>query len=331
MKQNLIEKYKELSATLNSDAINVIDIDDMPHKLGVSPKGYPMFFVVTSDNQFPAYNIEREFLSVQFDLPCTIVLENQNTEDNRFTIITLKNNDEELQFSFIEIFVLMLRKLMPHTSKKDLCIEIENLITIFSALSKPPKKKIQGLWTELLVIEQSNDPTTLLKYWHMQPNLKYDFSDGRDKIEVKSTSSEERLHRFSLDQLNPSANSRLLIASSIVRECGKSDTGFSIFDLYNRIIERVTDNELRLHCYTIIANTLGDTMHKAKHVFFDYTESVDSLAFFKHTDVPKILKENVPEFVSDIKFLSNLSHIKSVSYKTDNELLSSSKLFNAAI
>lgn len=331
MGNDIISKFRELSASANSEVVNVIDIDNLPHKLGLSSKGYPMFFVVTSENQFPTYNIEREFLSVQYDLPCTIVLENQDKKDNKFTIITLKNENMEIQDSFIEIFILMLYKLAPNTSKRNLSIELENLITIFSALTLPPKKKIQGLWAELLVIEQSSNPELMLSNWHTQPNSKYDFSNGRDKIEVKSTSSEERLHRFSLDQLNPSLNSQLLIASTVVRECAHSETGISVFELYNRIISRVSDNDLRLHCYTIIAETLGDSLPKAKKLFFDHVEASDSLAYFSSLSVPKIDKASVPNDVTDVKFMSNLTHIQPLTRAVNIGLIESSELFNSAI
>lgn len=329
MENSIIKRFRNISTTPNSDIINVIDIDNMPHKLGVSPQGFPMFFAVTSENNFPAYNIEREFLRVQYNLPCTIVLENQDKQDNRYTIITLKNHEEELQNSFIEIFILMLKKLMPNTTKKELSIEIENLITIFTALARPPKKKLQGLWAELLVIEQSKDPALLINCWHSQPNIKYDFSDGQDKIEVKSTSSEERLHRFSLDQLNPSQNSQLLIASSIVRECGKSESGLSVFDLYQKITELVSDNDLRLRCYTIIAETLGDSLVKSKKVYFDYTEASDSLRYYNCPDIPKIERETIPEAVSEVKFMSNLTHIPPVDGAL--EFIQNSPLFNSVV
>ena len=331
MENDIIKRFRELSASTTNEIVNVIDIDGLPHKLGLSSKGYPMFFVVTSENQFPTHNIEREFLSVQFDLPCTIVLENQNKKDNKFTIITLKNEDADLQNSFIEIFILMLLKLAPDTTKRNLSIELENLITIFSALSLPPKKKVQGLWAEMLVVEQSSNPDLMLANWHTQPNSKYDFSNGRDKIEVKSTSSEERLHRFSLDQLNPSANSQLLIASATVRECAESETGLSVFDLYNRIVERVAVNVLRLPCYTVIAETLGNSLPKAKKVYFDHVEASDSLAFFNALSVPKIDKSTVPKDVTEVKFMSNLTHISPVTRETNSELIVSSELFNSAL
>lgn len=134
-------------------------------------------------------------------------------------------------------------------------------------MKNPPKKKIQGLWAELLVIEQSTQPETLINAWHSSPSAKYDFTLGRDKIEVKSTSSEERIHKFSFDQLHPSANSRLLIASTIVRESGPAADGLSVKDLYDRIRQRVTAIDSQLRMYTIIAETIGSDLPKLENVF----------------------------------------------------------------
>ena len=84
MENDIIKRFRKITASANSEVVNVIDIDGLPHKLGLSAKGYPMFFVVTSENQFPTHNIEREFLSVQFDLPCTIVLEKRKYRFTKF-------------------------------------------------------------------------------------------------------------------------------------------------------------------------------------------------------------------------------------------------------
>lgn len=103
-----------------------------------------------------------------------------------YAIITLRSVEWALQSSFIDIVVLMLQKLQPVPSRKTLSVEVEKLITIFSALVNPPVKKIQGLWGELLVIEQSDYPEILINAWHSSPTAKYDFTMGRDKIEVKA-------------------------------------------------------------------------------------------------------------------------------------------------
>ena len=89
----------------------------------------------------------------------------------------------------------------------------------------------------MLLIEQSKNPTKIARAWHSQPNSKYDFNLGGEKIEVKSTQSENRIHHFSLDQLNPSPNSKLIICSVIVRESAQGENGFSVFDLYDKIIQ----------------------------------------------------------------------------------------------
>ena len=207
----------------------------------------------------------------------------------------------------------MLGKIPAIPSKRELAIEVENLISIFSALSKPPRKKVQGLWAELLVIERSLHPETLISAWHSQANAKYDFTMGRDKIEVKSTSGEERIHHFSLDQLNPSPNSRLLIASVIVRESAQGSGGMSVRDIYNKICTKVSANNARLKLYSIMAECIGSDLTKIDSIFFDYVEASDTLAFFDANQVPHVEKNSIQPFVSDVSFSSNLTHLIDIS------------------
>lgn len=313
------------------DKYNVIAIPGMTHKLGASAEGYPKFFVRTNSSPSTVQNIVREILSVEYSVPCQIKDNDGRTQNDVFSIITLRSSDKPLQSYFIEIFLLMLQKLPLEPSKRDLAIEVENLITIFSALVQPPKKKIQGLWSELLVIERSTSPGELIAAWHTTPTAKYDFTSGRDKIEVKSTSSEDRIHRFSLDQLNPGEHSNLLIASVLVRESGPAADGLSVKGLYQRICERVTDVDSQLKLYTIIANTIGSDIDKMESMYFDYTGACDGLAFFDYHDVPCIAKENVPSAVSEVKFASNLSGLTDVRTSDSGFCLSESSLYKSLI
>ena len=132
---------------------------------------------------------------------------------------------------------------------------------------------------------------------------------GQDKIEVKSTSSEERKHYFALDQVNPSANSRLLIASVIVRESAQCDGGLSVKSMYEKICSRVSSVDLRLKLYTTLATTISNDYKKWDDIAFDYVAASDSLAFYNIDDVPRILKSDIPEFVSEVKFCSDLTHL----------------------
>lgn len=319
------------SNSTDGDRFNVITIPDMSHKLGASVDGYPKFFVRTSGTNTNVQNVVREILSVEYNVPCKICDNGENFQDDRFAIITLRSLEHELQSYFIDIFVLMLKRHPSNPSSHELAIEIENLISIFSALVHPPKKKIQGLWAELFVIERSKSPETLIDAWHVSPSAKYDFTSGKDKIEVKSTSSEERVHRFALDQLNPGEHSNLLIASIIVRESGPAADGLSIKGLFLRICERVQDVNHQLKVYTIIANTMGNDLNKMDELFFDYSGAVDNLAFYDYHSVPCIAKENVPENVSEVKFASNLTGIKDLRDTELNSILTSSQLFKSLV
>lgn len=309
--RTIFNQFKELNRS-DESRVNVIDIPSLPHKLGMNSEGFPVFFIVTNTTPFNAQNIEREMLSVQYDMPCTLISDDDE-QNNAYSIITLRASEVSLQSYFIEIFLMMLGKIPAIPSKRELAIEVENLISIFSALSKPPRKKVQGLWAELLVIERSLHPETLISAWHSQANAKYDFTMGRDKIEVKSTSGEERIHHFSLDQLNPSPNSRLLIASVIVRESAQGSGGMSIRDIYNKICTKVSANNARLKLYSIMAECIGSDLTKIDSIFFDYVEASDTLAFFDANQVPHVEKNSIQPFVSDVSFSSNLTHLIDIS------------------
>lgn len=328
----LYSQFKDLlSKPVVGNRFNVISLAGMPHKLGTSVEGFPMFFVRTNSSSFNVQNVIRENLSVEYNVLCQIKDDDDNIKNDQFSIITLRSLEQVLQSYFIEIFTLMLRRLPLELSGRELAVEIENLISIFSALSKPPKKKIQGLWAELLVIDKSNKPETLIAAWHTTPVAKYDFISGRDKIEVKSTSSEQRIHRFALDQLNPGKNSNLIIASVIVRESGPAFDGISVKGLYQKICEHVPSINYQLKLFTIIADTVGSDIHKLDDIKFDYTGASDSLAFFDYRDIPSILKDNVPSKVSEVKFTSNLSGLIDIRDSANRYKIESSFLFKSII
>lgn len=325
----IINEFHSLESTTYKDnTYNVISLFDLPHKLGASKEHYPMFFISTNNTPNNIPNTIRELLSVEYDMECTVNEVNGNSILRKFAIITLRSSDKHLQSYFIEIFAMMLMKMPQQPSKQELSIEIERLVTIFSALTATPRKKIQGLWAELLVIEKSRNPQTLINAWHSIPSSKYDFTLGRDKIEVKSTSSEERIHRFSLDQLNPSPSSRLLIASITVRESGKNLNGLSVRDLYDRICNRLQNIETKIRLYTIIAQTLGNDISKIDSIFFDYITASDTLAFYDYQTIPRILKQDVPSNISEVRFICNITKIKDITALNSFEK-NDSQLFNS--
>ena len=294
--------------TTGKESYKVISLPGLQHKLGKSDEGFPKFFICVNESTSQVRNVVRELLTVEYNQKCRVESDSGFIE-NTYAIITLRSPEWILQSSFIDIVLLMLNKMQTLPSRKELAVEVENLITIFSAMEKTPVKKMQGLWGELLVIERSKYPELLVNAWHNSPNAKFDFTLGRDKIEVKTTSSESRIHKFSLDQLNPSPNSRLLIASITVRESGQGNGGKSVRNLFDSIYAKITGCKERLHLYEVMAETIGRDISKLDSVFFDYIGAVDSLCYYRAHDIPRIDKKNVPMGVTEVKFSSNLTDV----------------------
>jgi len=307
---NIFDIYNTIETPEINNKFNVITISGTNHKMGKSVEGFPMFFV-NSRGESNVPNINMEFLSVQYNQTCDII--ENNIECNIvFTIITLKSTEETLLKYFIDIFMLVLQKFDFQPSVKKISIEIENIITIFSAMHHIALKTIQGLWAELLIIYLAKDTDIILSAWHNNPNDKYDFSLGKEKLEVKSSTSYDRIHHFSMEQLNPTQNSELVIASTTVIETGKGTTGLSIIDLADKIIEKTHSIEMKLKLKTVIANTIGCDINKTSSVYFDLTTAVDKLAFFDYRSVPSIELNNVPIAVSNVNFSSSLEGIEEI-------------------
>jgi len=211
-------------------------------------------------------------------------------------------------------------------------VNIMNTDEMYTKLNVSSKRNsktaVRELWAELLVIERSLQPETLINAWRNNPNARYDFMFGRDSIDVKSTSSFEREHLFSPGRLNLPPNSRLLIASVCVMEVSKECGGVSVRGLYDKICSKVSDIKTMMKLNSIVAGIVGCDKCFADGVFFDYVTASSTLAFFDSTDVPQISKASIPDFVSDVWFTCNISHLLSIEEKGDYDR-SKSPLFKS--
>jgi hypothetical protein len=278
------------------------------HKIGISREKYPMFFVECENITINALDINLKLISILFNKTCRLH-ENKKQSDNIYTIISLKTDSIDLQQYFIEVICIVLKQLPENFSNKQLKTEILKLENLFSSFNRPARKTTQGLWAELFVIEQAKYPEYLIQSWHFVPNDTYDFNDGQDKIEVKSTSAIRRIHRFTLEQLNPGENARLLIASVFVVRTGR---GKNIFDLINSISKRIQDLQLQFRLNEIVSKTLGSDFDKVFDVYFDYQQAHDTLVYFDFKDVPTINKDDIPKEVSNVHLDCDLSHISAI-------------------
>lgn len=318
----IFQELKDESPT-NGDSFVIASLPSMKnHKIGITQNGQPIFFI-KCDNTTKSKTLDTnlEFISVHFNRQCQLINQNKKTDEGIYTIILLKTDIEYLQEYFLKIVFVLIRNLADKPLLKDLKIEIEKLINLFSKFTKPPLKTIQGLWAELLIIEQSKNPDYLIQSWHSSSSDKYDFNDGIDKIEVKSTLKSRRIHNFSIEQLTPNKNSQLLIASIFTIETG---TGTNVSDLIEKIVNRIKDKNLSFKLNELAALTLGKDFEKSFEVYFDYQFALDSIQFYQSSDIPTIQLNNIPSNIMNVRFDCDLSNLKNWDKKG-----SKSKLHNS--
>lgn len=101
----LFPRFQALRNQANEDGrFTVIAIEGLPHKLGVTQEGFPMFFVRTNSSASSVQNIIREILSVEYNVSCKLIDDDGNEQEDTFSIITLRSLDSPLQSYFVEIF-----------------------------------------------------------------------------------------------------------------------------------------------------------------------------------------------------------------------------------
>tara|TARA_B110000003_G_C16653014_1_gene535110 strand:+ start:5355 stop:6329 length:975 start_codon:yes stop_codon:yes gene_type:complete len=296
-----------------------IHVDDIPgvdnHKIGISDSGYPIFFISTNDENKSALPINLKLIQVQFQKNCELILKSGDKKNGTYSVVTLKNNSEELTKYFISNLLYILTILGSTPTFNQIKNELNNLANLFQNLIKPPKSTIQGLWAELLIIEQSIDPSYLINCWHQKKSDLYDFNNGFDKLEVKSTSRSKRVHRFSLNQLQEVTNSLVIIGSVLTIE---TDKGVSAEYLIHKIQERLNNSEQISKLQIIISETMGSQIERIYDTFFDYSHALSSIKFFNVKDVPKILNALVPQEISNVKLDSDLTGVSTIPEELSN-------------
>jgi hypothetical protein len=311
----IYSQYLKLSKNRpsQSDIYYFVDIPKVKyHKLGITENGCPIFFIKCDNKdkkKYPSYNLG---IDVDFGEDCNIANGNKKII-GKYTLITLKENSENLLPYFLDIVLIVVKSIPPNSSLKLVKSEIDKLVEMFSNMLGKGTGDIQGLWAELLIIELSKNPEYLVSSWHVVKTSLFDFNNGEDKLEIKSTKNNERKHTFSLNQLIPNKSSNLIIGSVLVAITGQ---GKNVFDLIDSIETRVQDKNLIFKLQRIIFETLGKNINEAHNIYFDYNSAKDSVAFFDINDIPKLNTSSIPLEISNIHFDCSLNNLKNANLKT---------------
>lgn len=312
---DLNKLFSNLKRPNQNDDQKTFSVVSMPYhdkvKLGKDCNDNPCMLIPTEKHldkeELPP--IVLEYISIEFNLLCRVYLTDGNIIDGRFALVQCRHKDKAFIQYFLGILSSAINLLSESPTEFEIRQMVDILVQLFKPLNQPAKKSVQGLWAELFLIAKSKNPQILLNAWHSSPEEKYDFSDGRLRIEVKSSSQRIRKHHFSIEQLTPPPDSILLIASLFVERAGG---GTAIKGLTEKISEKIkTEPILLLKIEKIINETLGENWENASIEKFDYELAGHSLIFTRSEDVPSI-NPVLPIGVSQVSFISDLSNIPSI-------------------
>jgi hypothetical protein len=173
---------------------------------------------------------------------------------------------------------------------------------------------LRGLIGELLVIYAADDLGGAVNAWHINSDDRYDFSIDNRRLEVKTTKSAVREHRFNSRQLPPQANTKVWIASVKLAEVS---VGESLSGLFDSIARRVTKAQAQ-KVAEIIAETTGLPPATILDPKFDLESSLNSLKIYQAESIP------TPEMTagtSDLKWTAFLSEDEGAPHQVLNEIL----------
>lgn len=313
---NLTQLFTTLSIPAESGAkrFNATPVEGFPHfRLAVDEVGQPVLLFDSNASGSRVRSFKLKYLELLGHVNCS-VREDSVSFSATFTVITFTSPDTSLQEYFLRTAGVLVEALGPTPSATQIAESLSRFVELFRALSDMPTKSIQGLWAELLVIENCRDCATLLAYWHETPENKFDFDAGSEKIEVKSSSTFNRVHHFSSEQLNASLGVNILVASLFTKQIA---SGLNVMELIERIetkLQHHPDLCEKLHVITL--RTLGDSLSEGMKVSFDYRLAKESLLFFAHNDIGKISASDIPLSVSDVRFRSDLADVPPIDPRT---------------
>lgn len=297
--------------------INSFLVNDIPgydrHKVGIDSNGWLCILVSTRDvgtELIPSFRYQ--YFEMLFGINCHYVSASKEMyrmePDETFTILILKSGQRDLQVYFLSICQEILGALGDFPSASAVSVEVSKVISIFQNLSLTPFRTLEGLFGELVLINEATDPEYFIRAWHINSNDLFDFNNGYEFIEVKSTLSRYRKHRFSQDQLQRNYNRPVFLVSILL---AKVDIGLTVFDVLHKIKERVTDKKLVHKLDKIFFSIAGRGAVDDEAVRFDYSLSVETMKVYNIVDIPRISSTAISSEITDIKYTVNLENIKS--------------------
>tara|TARA_Y100001954_G_C15774459_1_gene586198 strand:- start:602 stop:1525 length:924 start_codon:yes stop_codon:yes gene_type:complete len=259
-----------------------------------NPIGISFLIRTSSKNVFP---VDMPKINIDWDSNLEVTIGSKVINDD-FIVVTLKSDAYLTQQIFLDVCMNIINNVGQEPVFNDVKTYIEQLKSLFKTNSS--KKDEVGLWGELLFIFFSKNTEKAISSWHIDPKDKFDFNDGDRKVEVKTTTLNERIHSFSNNQIIKGKEEDVVILSIMTKELYN---GYTISDLKNAIDNKVSQVFKQMLSEKIL-KAGGDSLD-SYHRSYDYKSAIKQSKFYKSNTLNCIEKKYIPEEISKISFKVN--------------------------
>lgn len=276
-----------------------------PARIGKSIEGDAVVLFPSSEPSARRPPVELRHLSVLFGARCRVF---GDTEEEAFFTVVRCHGDTAVQTYFLHMAKGLLSVLGPNAREAQVEQAVQAFVELFRAATKPPAYALRGLWGELLLIARCTDPIAVFRAWHVTGDERFDFGQGHQRVEVKTSGRSSRAHHFSLDQLTAVGVDVCLVSIQVE----PSAAGRSLLELVDDISSKLTsvDDAMRLH--VTVGAVLGIDWTDYATARFDDSLSSSSIRFYKIEDVPRI-QVPLPKAVTQVHFVSDLAASNSMA------------------
>jgi len=256
--------------------------------------GYPCILIKNSIEKKISSNYNTDNLEIK--LNAVLVHDNEN---HYFHIITSKKNDYFAKVQFNVIFEYVFMKIESKISDNSLSNLISSIYEYFKISPDADFRNMQiGVFGELLCIKKLYESgyEEIVNKYHRDFYSKHDIEiNDKVRLEIKTTSSEKRIHRFKHNQIYRD-DVKVFVASSILEP---SQEGCSLYDLFVEIKSLYSDPDAKFALEKLMKKC-GISLEN-KGLTFALSKAYGDLYFFDSDSLPKInIKE--PNGVTNISY-----------------------------
>jgi len=282
------------------------------HYFGRNNDGLPCL-LLSSHETLAKAPVRLTGIEVQFALPCRIKMPDSLEMVETFTVVLCTSQELVIQDYFAHICEMIVQIVGPHPTIQHVINIVSRLIELFQRLSRPSLRPVSGLFGELFVAHVSASPADTVRAWRSTVDERFDFSANDIRLEVKSNSTRQRTHFFSLEQCNPPHGTIGILISLFVETIGG---GLSLLELIERLERQLAnDVDLILKLQETVADGLGASVNTALSMRFDEYLARTSLQVYELNSIPKI-QGIIPNEVSQVRFRSDISRTPPVEINT---------------